>query len=41
MWGPMLTIFAIPAFSGHYIWWLSHTASDKALIVDPGRPNRS
>ena len=37
MWGPMLTISAIPAFSDNYIWCLSDTASDKALIVDPGQ----
>ncbi|MGB1837182.1 MAG: hydroxyacylglutathione hydrolase [Marinobacter adhaerens] len=33
----MLTISAIPAFSDNYIWCLSDTASDKALIVDPGQ----
>ncbi len=33
----MLTISAIPAFSDNYIWCLSDTNSDKALIVDPGQ----
>lgn len=37
MWGPMLTISAIPAFSDNYIWCLSDAANGKALIVDPGQ----
>lgn len=37
MWGFMLTISAIPAFSDNYIWCLSNSDNGKALIVDPGQ----
>ncbi len=37
MWGLMLTISAIPAFSDNYIWCLSDTASGTAMVVDPGQ----
>lgn len=37
MWGSMLTISAIPAFSDNYIWCLSDASRGKALIVDPGQ----
>ncbi len=37
MWGSMLTISAIPAFSDNYIWCLSDASRSKALIVDPGQ----
>ncbi len=37
MWGFMLTISAIPAFSDNYIWCLANADNRKALIVDPGQ----
>lgn len=37
MWGFMLTISAIPAFSDNYIWCLSNPDNGKALVVDPGQ----
>lgn len=37
MWGFMLTISAIPAFSDNYIWCLSNSGDRTALIVDPGQ----
>lgn len=37
MWGFMLTITAIPAFSDNYIWCLADTDTGRALVVDPGQ----